>query len=69
MSRVNRLKDLPTIFFENQRVRPGIDKLGCLVPKQHIQGLKEQEVEIGEEKYRIVNNITCEHNLRYVPYL
>ena len=26
-------------------------------------------MEIGEEKYRIVNNITCEHNLRNVPSL
>ena len=40
-----------------------------LVSKQHIQGLQEYEVEIGEEKYRIVNNITCEHNLRQIPPL
>lgn len=39
------------------------------MPKQHIQGLQDQEVEIGEEKYRIVNNVTCEHNLRSVPSL
>ena len=26
-------------------------------------------MEIGEEKYRIVNNVTCEHNLRSVPSL
>ena len=54
---------------EQARTRPNIEKLGCLVPKQHIQGLLEHEVEIGEEKYRIVNNVTCEHNLRSVPPL
>lgn len=26
-------------------------------------------MEIGEEKYRVVNNITCEHNLRNIPPL
>ena len=31
--------------------------------------IKVHEVEIGEEKYRIVNNVTCEHNLRNVPSL
>ena len=26
-------------------------------------------MEIGEEKYRVENNVTCEHNLRNVPSL
>ena len=54
---------------EEPRFRPNIDKLGSIVPKQHIQGLRDHEVEIGEEKYRVENNVTCEHNLRNVPSL
>ena len=64
-----RQRDLPRIEFERPRARPSIEKVGNLVPKQHIQQLQEHEVEIGEEKYRIVNNVMCEHNLRNVPSL
>ena len=67
--RVKHPKEYPKIEMERQRSRPNIEKVGSLVTKQHIQGLQEQEVEIGEEKYRIVNNVTCEHNLRHVPSL
>ena len=61
--------EVPRINFEKQRARPSIDPEGNLVVKQHISGLQEHEVEIGEEKYKIVNNISCEHNLRNIPSL
>jgi len=68
-NRLPNQRDLPWIEMEQPKARPTIEKIGVLVPKQHIAGLQESEVEIGEEKYRIVNNVTCEHNLRGVPSL
>ena len=62
-------KSYPKIEMERARNRPGIEQNGPIVQKQHIQGLLEHEVEIGEEKYRIVTNVTCEHNLRSAPSL
>ena len=37
--------------------------------KPKLSVLSEAEVEIGEEKYRVVQNVQCEHNLRHVPPL
>ena len=37
--------------------------------KQPISGLAENESEIGEEKYRVVQNIRIEHNLKGIPPL
>ena len=54
---------------ERPRQRPSIEKWGSVVTKQHISGLSDNEIEVGEEKYRIVNHVTCEHNLRGIPSL
>ena len=61
--------DLPQIEMERPRNRPGLEKVGTIVPKETIQGLKEHDLEIAEVKQRILYNITCEHNLRVIPSL
>ena len=37
--------------------------------KQHIEGLQPEEVEIGEWKHRIINDVSCEHLLKNLPAL
>ena len=61
--------DLPQIEMERPRKRPGLEKVGTIVPKEIIQGLKEHDIEMAEEKIRVLYNITCEHNLRVIPSL
>ena len=43
------------------RKRPTIPD--SIVPKQKINGLADEEVEVGEQLQKTIKDITCEHNL------
>lgn len=42
---------------------------GTIAPKQKINGLVEEEIEIGEEAQKTIQGVTCEHNLTMQPLL
>ena len=51
------------------RIRPGLEKIVTLIQKPKINGLSDEEIEFGEVRYRVLPNVSCEHNLRFIPTL